>query len=1000
MMNRLYITAALLGSALAASAGVDPKVKPEVLASGNEYVLVNKAQTASQYMSRTSWDGALYFLGESDSNYANHAFAAIDNGNGTWSFTRPTTTAVETGEVDEEGNPITEVLPAIDYMGIPDGSANLNFITGEIMEWSLDPKAGNFYNLILGSGNNSAALAQAAYTPTGDLRLHLNNGSQYFVATYYQGPWYPDCVGGITETDNEETGDVIFAANDSTSFLWGFVSVANLPAYMQDMKVSGAINSFEDTYGSIEGYETGVAATVSAAAAIYNSADYNEDDADIINEMISQKVNLYKEIEAALLLNEDDDAVLAAAIANAQDIFDKATEAEVLMAAAETLKQAEVNYSMGSGDVTSLGKNMSFEDLSAQDGNQTTGVAGAPYGWNIYINGTQVTTADEVKSAGVTAWHGVNNDCTGEVKDGNYGFGLWTQAVPEYEISQTVSGLENGTYIVSAGLMVGANAYGSRRTTQRIFGNLNSTYFGMEEDYDLNQLDNAEVYSFAGLTEPTTDSEMQPVEVRAFVYDGTLTFGLRTNGNVAAANRTNSNSAGGDGWFKTDNYKLQKLGYIPADAIAVFDHYANILSEYNMAKEPMAEAVAEELETKAGQLGEMTADNTLEEIVSGILGAKALLATVDASVKAYQKLGEAIELHYGYLDQYAMKMGADTYSDVIMEAEQAYSEGTAADEAAIDSIVAALDAALQECIQSDEIEPGMDLTDYIQNPSFEDLSAQGNSSSAGVVAPPKGWNLYVDGTQCTTAGDITSAGITGWCAINGGDDINVELEDGTIVNKQYSDGEHLWGIWNGTIPEVELSQTLTNMPAGTYTLTCDVLVQYNWAGYCITTQRIFANNYVAMYSYEGNYTNNMPKDAQDAAAIDSLLADAEVMHLVYAGHECESPRSDYSHTVSLTFGLAEKGDINIGFRTNNVSSDGTAQGSGKGWFKLDNWRLTYDSDEVPAGADAEAPSNVSIEDITNLIDEYINNGEGQDIDGDGQFTVSDITALISLYLEQ
>lgn len=50
--------------------------------------------------------------------------------------------------------------------------------------------------------------------------------------------------------------------------------------------------------------------------------------------------------------------------------------------------------------------------------------------------------------------------------------------MPDYEISQTISGLENGTYQITAGVMVGANGNGSRRTSQRIFGNLNSTLFG------------------------------------------------------------------------------------------------------------------------------------------------------------------------------------------------------------------------------------------------------------------------------------------------------------------------------------------------------------------------------------------------------------------------------------------------------------------------------------------------------------------------------------------
>ena len=109
-----------------------------------------------------------------------------------------------------------------------------------------------------------------------------------------------------------------------------------------------------------------------------------------------------------------------------------------------------------------------------------------------------------------------------------------------------------------------------------------------------------------------------------------------------------------------------------------------------------------------------------------------------------------------------------------------------------------------------------------------------------------------------------------------------------------------------------------------------------------------------MYSYESNYEKNLPADAQIAADIDRLVPEAEVKHLTYAGHECEAPRSDYSHKVSLTFGLAQSGDLKIGFRTNNVDKDGVAQDRGIGWFKLDNWTLTYDAAEVPVGAEVGA----------------------------------------------
>ena len=274
--------------------------------------------------------------------------------------------------------------------------------------------------------------------------------------------------------------------------------------------------------------------------------------------------------------------------------------------------------------------------------------------------------------------------------DGSIAFGIWNGSVPSYEISQTITGLENGTYEVTAGLMAGSNGNGSRLTTQRIFGNLNATYYASADEYDLDALDKTEVFAFAGNEIITTDREMRPVTVRAFVYDGTLTFGVRTDGNIAAANRTASNSAGGDGWFKTDNFTIKKLGYSAEDAVEIYDHYAGLLDEYD--GEHMAADVSDLLKNNK-QEGVTTA-NTQEEIIAGILGAKDLLVVVDASVKAYEKLREAIDLHFDYLDQYQNKAGAGEYSDVIYEAEDAYNDGTAADVVAVDSIINGLNEAL------------------------------------------------------------------------------------------------------------------------------------------------------------------------------------------------------------------------------------------------------------------------------------------------------------------
>ena len=182
----------------------------------------------------------------------------------------------------------------------------------------------------------------------------------------------------------------------------------------------------------------------------------------------------------------------------------------------------------------------------------------------------------------------------------------------------------------------------------------------------------------------------------------------------------------------------------------------------------------------------------------------------------------------------------------------------------------------------------------------------------------------------------------GWCGINNGDAIDVTDEDGTYYDHQYTEGTHVWGIWNGSIPEIELSQTLKNLPKGAYTLKADVMVQNQWAGNCLTTQRIFANDYVQMWGYDGYYEMNMPADALNAKA------------LTYAGYSCDKVDGlmDNQQPTSLLrpmevhFDVLDDGVAVIGFRTNGINPDGTPSDNGHGWFKLDNFRLSYDSEEL------------------------------------------------------
>lgn len=163
-------------------------------------------------------------------------------------------------------------------------------------------------------------------------------------------------------------------------------------------------------------------------------------------------------------------------------------------------------------------------------------------------------------------WNGVNDDGD-ETKTGNFITGIWHPDIPDYELSQTVTGLKNGLYTVSADLFVGATTAGTRLTTQRIFAGNKSTLFGAESAYSeqiLSKLRETEEVSFAGHQETVSDrgpfvlTEVVEVEVT----DGTLTLGVRTNGDGSTLIDfpTGPNENGGRGWFKVDNFQLTYLG--------------------------------------------------------------------------------------------------------------------------------------------------------------------------------------------------------------------------------------------------------------------------------------------------------------------------------------------------------------------------------------------------------------------------------------------------------
>lgn len=939
-----YLKQVLAGASLlfatTMSAEVYPKYPVQQLTDGQTYVLANLARPTG-YMCRTDWDSALRIQDKNtfQGQYGVKLTAHHDAEKALWYFTTSQEEHPAVEADPENGIEAEEAYTTYKYLGIPAGTNNVRAEQdfGEIPYFEVTPgDAEGFYRIKIAEGHQ--------HTPCIGVYLHLNTGGEYPIANEPTNGWYPDFYGGTAlEEDgsekviyDEENDSYYKVMGDSTSCNWGFVAVEDMDRYNDLGAGWQEINEFaKSTYVTEESdYQAGFLLTLAEAQRLLA-----EGDLDGARAVVAAKKALYTQLLAAYEVQTETSA-LDAAIEAAEKVFNEQVAADAVDAAAKALKKACDDYAKGLGYIPA--ENLSFEDLSSQGGNPTNGVAGAPTGWNVFVNGKQVTTAADANAAGLNAWHGINADCAG-YKDGTYGFGVWNSRIPDYELSQTITGLENGTYTITCGLMVGANGNGSRRTTQRVFGNQNSTLFASEYDYAEGIL-RKEYKTYANLDEPITDTEMQEISVRAYVYDGTLTFGIRTNGDVEAALREDLNGAGGDGWFKADHFTIYKEGFDKADQTELFDYLSNTLND--ISHEPMDAEFAASL----GSIDDTDLDKGIAQILSMMDEADAQAAAYAELKKAIDEANERLELcnDNGY-------KGVAEFEDAIGEVYDKYNSGEyKATE--IEAAKAALNDAYQTCLHSG-VDEGADVSDLIVNRSFEDLRNQMDPNSGGIDNVPYGWTLKINGVEVSTPDEIRAQGVTAWCAVNQGDNINVE-EDGVVYNHQYTDGTHVWGIWNASIPQIELSQKLTGLNPGTYVLTADVMARNtDWSGHNLTTQRIFAQNVICLYGTENDY---VPEYFEGTSSDDIFKAyslldeglnldeDEGYSFLNYANHS-----ADYNdillRTLELHFGVDESGEATIGFRTDNLDgwSGEPRTEQAAGWFKLDNFTLYYESSKVP-----------------------------------------------------
>ena len=166
---------------------------------------------------------------------------------------------------------------------------------------------------------------------------------------------------------------------------------------------------------------------------------------------------------------------------------------------------------------------------------------------------------------------------------------------------------------------------------------------------------------------------------------------------------------------------------------------------------------------------------------------------------------------------------------------------------------------------------GEDVTaTYLKNPSFE--------ANVGTKVIPTDWSL--------------SNTNLAWYGINN--------RNGNDDNP--TDGNRLFGVWNGSSVAVELSQSVT-LPAGRYVLTADMLASNRTNTVRLGNQRIFAGSNIAYF-----------KDQCAPGTGDNVPL----------------------QTVRLDFTVPVTAAINIGVATSDAPNET--------WFKVDNFRLYLQED--------------------------------------------------------
>ena len=524
------------------------------------------------------------------------------------------------------------------------------------------------------------------------------------------------------------------------------------------------------------------------------------------------------------------------------------------------------------------------------------------------------------------AWLGPNADGDA-TKNGNYVCGIWNGSIGDAECAQSLSGLPNGYYKVTGLVTVSA----ARLTNQRLFAisavKTTSQLYGAYPHpaysaSNMTILGNTETFTYGGYSESTAENgPFKKLSVVSHVTDGNLKIGIRVSGKSNAFGYDFSYTTKGDaGFFKFDNFTLTEVSNV-----ANLDNITLNTGTLDVTFSPSTTTYSATLPVGTTSV-KPTAFPSIEGTTVTGTGA------VDVSSGSGQSVISVTSLDGTVTKNYTINYTVLSLSNDANLLDISTNIGTLSPEFDPNTTIYKILVPVGTTSVS---------VSTIKSDSKSSVSGGGTitlvngKATANIVVTAengtkKTYTLNVDQDYIVNAG-FESGDFTGWnwTGTNGYAWVGIGADA-----DETKTGINIAGTWNGTFGDVQLSQTITGLPNAIYKVTADLMGSSNNTTSRLTTQRLFANNKSMLFGSESNYS------AENLA----ILAANEAY--TFGGYsETVSDRGPFK-TLTVFVPVTD-GSLTLGIRTNGKSSTlgytfpNLTAGDGHGWFKVDNFTMTY-----------------------------------------------------------